>query len=64
MDFIEGLSHSRGVDLILMVADRLSKYAHFVRLKHPFSAKIVVEAFTKKVMHLHDILVSIVYDKG
>lgn len=47
MDFIEGLPTSQGVDAIMVVVDRLSKYAHFVTLKHPFSAKIVVAAFVK-----------------
>lgn len=50
MDFIEGLPKSRGMDTILGVVDRLSKYAHFVSLKHPFSAKKVVTGFIKKIV--------------
>lgn len=45
MDFITGLSRSNGFDAILIMVDRLSKYAHFISLKHPFSAQIMVELF-------------------
>ena len=53
MDFIDGLPNSNRVSTILVVVDRLSKYGHFVALKHPYFAKLVVEIFVKEIVCLH-----------
>lgn len=59
MDFIEGLPFSNGRNAILVVVDRLSKYAHFLALAHPFTIKIIAEKFVEGVVKLHGMSKSI-----
>jgi hypothetical protein len=53
LDFIERLPASQGKDTIMVVVDRLSKSAHFLPLKHLFTAKSVAEKFMEGIIKLH-----------
>jgi hypothetical protein len=63
MDFIEGLPKSQGYSVILVVVDRLTKYAHFVAVKHPYTAADIAELFMDNIVKLHGLPHSIVSDR-
>lgn len=60
MDFIEGLPVSGAVNDILVVVDKFSKFAHFIPLKHPFTAAVVAKLFMDTVFRLHGLPKTIV----
>ena len=63
MDFIEGLPKSQGFSVILVVVDRLTKFAHFLPVKHPYTAATIAQLFMDNVVKLHGLPSTIVTDR-
>jgi hypothetical protein len=63
MDFIEGLPQSRQFNCILVVVDKLTKYAHFIPLRHPYTASKVAELFVDNIYRLHSMPAALVSDR-
>ena len=53
MDFITCLPKSEGKSVIMVVVDRLTKYAHFCALSHPFKASTIPNTFMGTIQKLH-----------
>ena len=62
-DFVEGLPSSNGYTVILVVVDRLTKYGHFIPIKHPYTSASIANTFIKEIFRLHGMLKSIVSDR-
>ena len=63
MDFLEGLPNSKGLIVICVVVDRLSKYAHFLPLSYPYIAATIAQLFLDNIYKLHGLPTSIVSDR-
>ena len=63
IDFIAGLSNAIGVDTVMVVVDKMTKYAHLCSLSHPYNAKEVRALFVKEIVQLHGFPISIVSDR-
>ena len=63
MDFITGLPKSGNKSVIMVVVDRLSKYANFYALPHPFTPTLVAQTFMDQIFKFHGMPISIVSDR-
>jgi hypothetical protein len=53
LDFITHLPKSKGKNFIMVLVDRITKYAHFCALSHPFKASTIVATFMETIQKLH-----------
>lgn len=63
MDFVEGLPKSDSYSVIVVVVDRLTKYAHFLPTKHPYTASMIAKLFLDTIVKLHGLPKTIVSDR-
>jgi hypothetical protein len=63
MDFIEGLPTSEFCNVIVVMVDRFTKYAHFLAVRHPYTAQGIAQLFLDNVVKLHGLPKMIVTDK-
>lgn len=63
MDFVEGLPVSGNANCIMVVVDKFTRYAHFIPLRHPFTAAKVASAYIDNVFKLHSLPKTMVSDR-
>ena len=63
MDFIDGLPTSGHANCIMVVVDKLSKFAHFIPLHHPYTAQRVAQAFLDIIFKIHGLPTHIISDR-
>ncbi|GJT05971.1 retrotransposon-related protein [Tanacetum coccineum] len=64
MDFIESLPLSNGKSALLVVVDRLSKFAHFLSITHPYTTSQIAQLFLDNVYKLHGLPKTILQPYG
>jgi len=63
LDFIEGLPVSNRFDVIMVVVDKFTKYAHFVPLSYPFTALQVAQLYMNNIYKLHGLPQAIISNR-
>lgn len=63
MDFIDGLPSSSGYTAIWVMVDKLSKFAYFIPLTHPYTAKKLAQIYMEQIYKIHGMPRVIVSDR-
>lgn len=63
MDFIDGLPQSGQYNCIWVLVNRMTKFAHFLPLAHPYTASRVALLFMQRIYPIHGFPNSIVSDR-
>ncbi|CAM8971233.1 unnamed protein product [Rhodiola kirilowii] len=63
MDFVTHLPSAKGLSVVMVVVDRLTKYGHFSPLPSGFIADSVAKIFVRDICRLHGMPSSIVSDR-
>ncbi|KAK8930526.1 hypothetical protein KSP39_PZI016396 [Platanthera zijinensis] len=64
MDFVHGLPRSqRGNDSVWVIADRLTKVAHFLPNKRDDSVEVLAKLYVEQIVRLHGVPCSIISDR-
>ena len=63
MGFITRLPKSEGKSVVMVVVYRITKYAHFCALYHPFKSSLVANTFIENIQKLHGYPKIIVSDR-
>lgn len=56
MDFIEALPNSEGKSVIWVIVNRMTKYSHFIALKHPYTTESLAEIYLNHNKDIQSIL--------
>jgi len=62
IDFIEGHPRVGNKSMMMVVINRISKYAHLCTLSHPFIPSLVAQIFMDHILKLHGMATSIFLD--
>lgn len=64
IDFVEGLPVVQAKSVVMVVVDRLTKFAHFYAVKHPYTVQQIAQILFMEVLKLDGVSKSIVSDRN